>query len=323
MKNVVFNDTGREIEFKPDRLLDEYRKLTAQDLKAEFSAATLSPRNCPACLSNQQAKAFDKFGFAYVECRSCGTVYMSPAPRDEAIRQHYLTSASSRFWQDNLSKATEDKRIEKIYAPRLQWILDMTREYLPRAKKLASINDKNKSFVQGLARTAQFEQKLVINPYFEAPDLPGARQSVDVVLAFETLDYAADIDRLIGDIKNLLVPGGLSFITTISISGFDQQVLWENSNAIFPPDRINVFSRKGLLQLFGRHGFEVLEYSTPGILDLDVIRHALAKDRDLPIPRFVKNLISEGNEQVFKDFQQFLQVNKLSSFVRILLRKGE
>ena len=33
MKNVVFNDIGREIEFKPDKIFEEYIKMNAEDLK--------------------------------------------------------------------------------------------------------------------------------------------------------------------------------------------------------------------------------------------------------------------------------------------------
>jgi len=329
MKNVVFNDTGREVELKPNSLFDEYLRLTEKDLKE--SLKELAPINCPACESGRQTKVFEKFGFPYVECQACRTVYLSPAPGDAQIKRHYLNSRSSRYWQENLSKATEEKRIEKIYAPRMQWIVDMTREYLPAAGHIAVINDKTKEFVQSLVKSSSFKKKTVIDPYFDAkgispaqviPDLDGTtgiNNSIDAVLAFEVLDRAGDVDRLLKTIKNILVPGGLCFITTISISGFDLQVLWENSKAIFPLDRIKVFSAKGLNLLFQRHGFEVLEYSTPGLLDLDVVRNAVGKN--VPVPRFVRSLIEQDDQQVFKDFQDFLQINKLSSFVRVLLRK--
>jgi SAM-dependent methyltransferase len=326
MKNIVVNDTGREVEFKPNALFDEYLRLTEKDLKS--SLKSLSPGDCPACQSNRQEKVFEKFGFAYVECQACGTVCMSPAPDDETIRKHYLASGSVRFWRENLARATEDKRIEKIYAPRMQWIIDMTQEYLPQARNIAVINEKNQAFVEGLARSSHFERKIAVNPYFKAKNISGVEvlprgtdKSADVALAFETIDYAGDVDKVLDSIKNILVPGGLCFVTTISISGFDLQVLWDNSKTIFPLDRIKVFSTKGLRTLFKRHGLEILEYSTPGLLDLDVVKNAV--ERGVPVPRFVKNLVEQGNDQVFKDFQEFLQINKLSSFVRVLLRKGD
>ena len=119
----------------------------------------------------------------------------------------------------------------------------------------------------------------------------------------------------------MLCKGGLCFITTISITGFDLQVLWDNSKSILPLDRINVFSQKGLKILFERHGFEMLEYSTPGVLDFDIVEDEFKKNPNLDIPRFVKTMLERNDEQLKQDFQTFLQVNRLSSFVRILLKK--
>lgn len=110
-------------------------------------------------------------------------------------------------------------------------------------------------------------------------------------------------------------------MTTISISGFDMQVLWENSRSIFPLDRINVFSYMGLKLLAQRHGFEMIEYSTPGVLDFDIVENELKKHHEIECPRFVKTMVEREDEQLKQDFQNFLQVNRLSSFVRIVLRK--
>jgi hypothetical protein len=135
------------------------------------------------------------------------------------------------------------------------------------------------------------------------------------------LDYTSDVDALMSTMRALLSEDGLLFITTMSISGFDLQVLWENSESVFPLDRINVFSYQGLRLFFERHGFEMIEFSTPGMLDLNIVEEAYRKHPDLKIPRFIQTMVNRNDEQLKCDFQTFLQVNKLSSFVRIVARK--
>jgi hypothetical protein len=65
----------------------------------------------------------------------------------------------------------------------------------------------------------------------------------------------------------------------------------------------------------------MLEYSTPGLLDLDIVRNAIERDKKLDVPRFIKTLLEKGDDKLYRDFQEFLQTNRLSSFVRVLLRK--
>lgn len=341
MKNVVFTDTAREDEFKPDQIFERYLAMNTEDLKKEFKGKkNLHPAICPACKSADCKKAFVKSGFPYVECTSCGTVYMSPRPDDPDIRKHFLTAPSSHYWQNILTTNTAEKRREKIYLPRFQWIQDTFDEYLTGPKIIADLNSKNSIFSRELAHKKFFSQKLIVNPYFNAAMLDESGGSSDnfkvisnddvlkkdhiranIITAFEVFDYTSDVEALMSTVHYLLSENGLFFITTMSISGFDLQVLWENSESVFPLDRINVFSYQGLRIFFERHGFEMIEFSTPGMLDLNIVEEAYRKNPDLEIPRFIRTMIQKDDEQMKSDFQTFLQVNKLSSFVRIVARK--
>lgn len=338
MKSVVLNDIGRQVEFKPNVLFDKYFRLVEIDVTRKFKNKRLISSNCPACHSKKKIKAFKKFGFQYVECLNCNTVYATPHPRDEDIKYHFLSSESSRFWRENLSKTTSDARKEKIYSPRLEWMANMIEEYYPQGKNVADLCNRNKEYVADFLRSSYFENKIIVNPYYnivaKSHDMGGVqvidsldkarknKETIDVVSAFEVIDYTVDIDGFFKAIKDMLIRGGLCFLTTISISGFDLQVLWNNSKSIFPLDRINVLSNKGLNLLFKRHNLEILEYSTPGLLDLDIVKNAIQGDKKVSVPRFVRTLIEQGDEQLYKDFQEFLQINRLSSFTRILLRKN-
>lgn len=341
MKNVVINETGKAIEFKPDVIFEKYLKLAEKDAKKEFNGKkNRVVSSCPACRSKKKKIAFFRFGFKYEECLTCGSVYMNSRPPDADIKKHYLESTSADFWRNTLSRKTEGKRKEKIYEKRFQWFRDITQNYMPFATTIADFNSKDPEYTREFLQNGYFKHKVVVNPYFDisALDIFNADvdsysviqeldsslkdgRMVDLVCAFEIMDCFTDVEFLLKTINALLCKGGLCFVTTISISGFDLQVLWENSTSIFPPDRINVFSRTGLELLFKRHGFDMIEYSTPGFLDLDIIKNAVRKNPSIELPRFVKTMLSNGNNQVCRDFQDFLQLSKLSSFVRIVLRK--
>jgi hypothetical protein len=337
MKNIVVFDEYNEIDLKPSTLLKEYIKLTQQDV----SNILIKPKElkecpCPACKDKGVASSFDKFGLTYNECPSCHTLYISPR-NDETTLNHYYTEAQSRkFWRDELSKATDKKRKEKVIKPRFDWIVESTQEYLPEARHYVDVNTNQYGYTEEIAKTGQFEKKTLINPFlnlkqisnnnsFNIIDTPwqdaDLKAEVDVISLFEVCDRTANIDNLFDKINNALKSRGLIFITTILISGFDLQTLWENAENLFPPDRLNVFSVEGLQAVFKRHNLECLELSTPGILDVEIVSKAALDNPDIDCPRFVKYLLKNRDDNTKVSFQEFLQANLLSSYGRILLRK--
>jgi uncharacterized LabA/DUF88 family protein len=112
-------------------------------------------------------------------------------------------------------------------------------------------------------------------------------------------------------------------MTDILISGFDLQTLWNQAENVFPPDRLNVFSVEGLKALFARNGFECIEFSTPGILDLEIVDKAMEDHPEIRPPRFLEYVLRNRGVETRQSFQEFLQENLLSSYGRILIRKSE
>ena len=120
--------------------------------------------------------------------------------------------------------------------------------------------------------------------------------------------------------KEILSEGGYFLLTTLNINGFDLQVLWERSNSIAPPHHLNFFNLESLGGLLKKCGFRVVEKSTPGFLDLDIVKNAY-KEGDININRFIKYLIEKKDDKTHEDFQLFLQRNNLSSHMRIIAQK--
>ncbi len=73
--------------------------------------------------------------------------------------------------------------------------------------------------------------------------------------------------------------------------------------------------------LFEKNGFEIVELSTPGQLDVELVKNSLKNDKNINLSRFMSYLIEKRDEYVHRSFQEFLQRNNLSSHVRIAARK--
>jgi hypothetical protein len=89
---------------------------------------------------------------------------------------------------------------------------------------------------------------------------------------------------------------------------------------LYPPDRTNCFSLRGLETLLGSAGFAFLEVSTPGVLDVEIVQ---AHHQQLPAVRlsaFERQLLASDSE-TRNAFQSFLQQQCMSSFARIVARK--
>jgi hypothetical protein len=338
MKNTVVFDEYLETEIKPTGLLKKYIELTEADVRQMLGQPMSAVKHCPGCLHHEGKEVFQKFGFPYHLCQNCQTLYISPRPTDENLNRYYLCADSRQFWRDKLSQVTHQKRKEKIIKPRCQWILDSTQEYLPQARSWVDLNTRQYGYLEEMSQTSFFQEKILLNSYLfsEHTALPknvktiscswwkgdNAQQDLaDVLSLFEVIDHVSDLEKLFGTIQQILKKNGLCFLTTILASGFDIQTLWENSQNLYPPDRLNVFTVEGLTALFQRYGFECLEFSTPGIFDVDIVAKAAQQDPDLNLPRFVRYLIEHRDEHMRREFQEFLQQHRLSSYGRILLRK--
>ncbi|MGK5091535.1 methyltransferase domain-containing protein [Deltaproteobacteria bacterium TL4] len=337
MRNIILSDEFHQSDFKPSAFFQKFLELTEQDVQKFFlQSGGLKERNCPVCGPTESTKAFSKFGMSYQECLSCKSLWISPSPTESQIIQYYEQSASEQYWRTELSQATEEKRQLKIVKPRLQWIVEASLEYFPEGRHIADAYTNYKGYAEAIAKESNFHKKTLLHPFLRLNDLEdiegievvrqplhelGWDGQVDVLTLFEVINRTSDINALLKTAYKMLSKGGLCFITTILSSGFDLQVLWNKAENIFPPDWLNVFSVEGLNLLFKQHGFECLEFSTPGILDMEIVNRMMEQNSTLEIPRFIRYMLQRNDSDLHQSFQKFLQANRLSSYGRILLQK--
>jgi hypothetical protein len=332
MRSSILMDQFHETDFKPSDLYSKYLGMLENDVSELLASRSNNMTSCPACCSEKIAVSFQKFGITYNECGDCMTLYVSPCPSGEDILRFYEEAPAEKFWRNHLAKIAIDKREQKIILPRIEWMLEAAQEYLSTTPKAVAflhstelgyakfINSKvnNVYFIRPFVYENALTAYPLLNILSKLDELP---ESLDMLTLFETLDHIPETRAFLATVHKALKPGGLCFITSILSSGINILLLKEHAKNIFPPDRLNLFSVEGLNQLFGKFDFEVLEFSTPGILDMEILKQTIQQKPDLPELRFVRYLLENRDELVQRSFQEFLQASLMSSYGRILLRK--
>jgi len=330
----------KEEDIRPEKLFNQYLSLAEQDVETYFRHAPLYNRLCPACKSQNSEFRFRKIGFDYEICLDCKTLFVNPRPVAEAFNEYYTDSPSVRFWATNFYRETESKRREHIIKPKAAMVKSIISKYMTESQNQSCILDIGAGYgifceelqkllpksVQVIAvepatalQEVCREKGIPVIPKFleniKDIDLPFGRKNVIAAISFELLEHLHDPDLFIENCRGVLGEGGILILTTLNWDGFDLQVLQEKSNSIHPPHHINFFTTDSVQILLKRHGFEVLEVSTPGKLDVDIASKQIS---DITDP-FIRDILG-GNDMVKSKFQTFLQESKLSSHMMVIAK---
>lgn len=326
----------KESDIRPQALFNRYLELASRDARSFLNFRhEFVPVNCPACGEAKQLPGVEKLGYTYVLCGDCGTLYLSPRPSDQRLQSYYREAESVRFWSTHFYKETIEARREKMFRPRAELIAEtLNRLGLKSPEVFVDVGAGYGIFLEEVARLNAFATVIGIEPnpeiagicrkrgftMIEKPvEMIGSGEiQADFAASFEVLEHVFDPLSFIRAVRRLLKPKGVVLFTTLTVTGFDIQVLWEHSKSIYPPHHINLISVKGMERLIERAGLALLELSTPGQLDVDIVMNMWKEQPALQLPRFVIELLRNDGYDLRQEFQAFLSRNRLSSHVRIL-----
>lgn len=233
-------------------------------------------------------------------------------------------------------KATEARR-EKMFKPRAELVAKWANQIdLEHSATFVDVGPGYGIFLEEVSKLERFGQVTGIEP---APNLAALCRDKGFTIvekpveeinlgeiqasfatAFEVLEHVYDPLIFLQSVRHALRPGGLLLFTTLTVTGFDIQVLWEHSKSVYPPHHINLLSVLGMEELVRRAGFELMELTTPSKLDVDIVRNIVKENPSILLPRFIQQMVFEGSDEVRQRFQQFLQANRLSSHICVIAR---
>ncbi len=326
----------READIRPADLLAEYLRLNEMDGKALLkNAGAMDYRACPGCGEDTPVPAFDKNGFTLQRCGACDTLYVNPVPSAGTLAAFYRHSQSSQYWATVFFPAVAEARRKPIYQPRAARVAG----YADNPTRLIDVGAGTGLFLEefhalnpdvaiaavepGSAHAAQLREKNVET--FEgfageAAVDPTWSSSADVVTCFEVLEHVSDPAALFNDLAALARPGGLIIVSGLSGSGFDIATLGAKSKPVSPPHHLTFLSIAGVEKLLGRCGLDVIDISTPGELDVDIVRNVALQDPDVLVDPEVRHLILDADDSVRREFQEDLKKTRRSSHMWIVAR---
>ncbi len=305
-----------------ERLLD-YRQrcldLTRQVLQGPRRRREKSP------LTGAPLKPFGKVeDLEYSRCPESNSLFLSELPDWKAWANLLAQVGQIRHSPGGLHLKLAQSRTDHVYAPKIEWIQEALRlQGLKQPRVLEAVT--SPSDLSHLLRDSgsfsevvTLEEMTLIHSGDSAK--PSGTQAVEVAVLMESLDRVDDPAGLLNRVASHLVEGGLLFVTGLVSSGFDMAVLGLHNLYLYPPDRANCFSLQGLRRLLEENGFSLLEVSTPGVLDVEIVRAHAQLDPSLALSPFEQQLI-DSDEETRGEFQTFLQQRGLSSFARMVARK--
>jgi hypothetical protein len=325
----------KEEDIRPRSIFDAYLKLAARDAVDFFSNVETTHISCPACGSEGKWE-FEKSGFSYYQCPNCFTLYVNPRPNSAAFERYYREAPSTEYWATTFYRETAEARREMLWKPKALQVSEIISRHQGNCESVTVVDigggfgifaEEFRNLVSidpiviepgpGLAAACR-EKGLIVHEAFledvSKSDLPDGPKTF---VSFELFEHLPEPEKFVRCVSELMQPGDLFAFTTLSGVGPDIRSLWKDSRSVSPPHHLNFFNPKSAAILLERIGFEVVESTTPGKLDMNIMTNDRANISD----QFWKMIVEYLNDAEKAKFQQFLVEMNLSSHMFIVCKK--
>jgi len=290
--------------------------------------------SCPTCGTSTQKVLFTKKEFIYKECESCTMLYLTPRPNVELLGEYYSNSHNHKFFNQYIYPSSAEVRRTRIFLPRVESIIKFAKELNASSNNLLEIGPGYGLFLEEMVKKNFFKRVCgveasdtladsskekgfdIYNGVFELMEI---KEKFDVIVSFEVIEHIFDPKVLLKKCLTTLNDKGLLMMTFPNYNGFDIGVLREESDSVCHT-HLNYFNEKSITMLLEELGYQNIMVTTPGKLDVDLVRNKIIQGIHTP-NSFINNLCIEQTEAVRESFQEFLIENKMSSNMMIIAQK--
>ena len=326
----------RETALRPKELMDEQVRRYAADVAWLLERRDrFVPVPCPVCGASEHELAWRKYDLDYLDCSGCHTVYMSPRPAPDLLTEFYASSTNYEYWNEVIFPASEDARREKLFKPRAERVAEIVERHGTRTGTIVDVGAGFGTFCEEITRLGVFDRVIALEPephlaetcrakgleVINSPVEDAELGEVDVVTSFEVIEHLFSPRDFVARCADVLSADGLFVVTCPNVRGFDIQVMREVANAV-DTEHLNYMHPGSLGLLLEESGFEVLERSTPGRLDAELVRNkVLSGEFSLDGQPFLQQVLIDEWETAGDRFQDFLAEAGLSSNMWLVGRR--
>lgn len=331
MERAIIHSNIKKEDLQPRQLLKKYKDLLKEEIPIYFPKNELTGFMCPVKPDDHFIESFLALKMNYSITNTYQNIFLNPRPKSDSLDSFYKNSKARQFWFSELWPKTQNIRNEKIISKYIEWIKRFIDQFFFDRENLiiSEFSPNHWGFLELFKDIYPKIEYEMIQPNFNK-ELCEVFSSVkygeydeslkDIILMFEAIDRSIDPLSLFKKASSKLKPGGLCFITTHLSSGFEIKILKENSEVFIPPEKMNIFSYEGIIKLIDIDGsFEILEFSTPGVLDVSNVKEKLNKSHDFSFIDYILKVRQGDNFD--KSLLEFIQMNRLGTFGRLVLRK--
>jgi 2-polyprenyl-3-methyl-5-hydroxy-6-metoxy-1,4-benzoquinol methylase len=319
-----------------ERLEDVIERLTMSDIaRVQAFRSEFVELPCAACRGTRLAPAFECRGFGFKRCHDCGMLQLSPAPDVQRQLWYIETSEALRHWRENMPDSVRASRA-KLYEERVRYVCEHLDARGVTPRRMLEVGAGNGEFAQALlaARGDQVERMVLVEPQPLSLELPriewvatplenwATEQQFDLAISWEVIEHILDPDPMLTALKRRLTRGGLLILSTPNEDSLETRLLLQRSaNLLY--DHVRLYNPRTLARLLERHGFEILEITTPGRFDVEIIQREYAAGRlDLSDQPALQFLMEDGFRHR-ADFQRFLCDKLQSGHMRCVARRSD
>ncbi len=319
MVSYEYVDTSVDEEhFHPGKIVELEQKLAREFLLKVKHKKSIDP--CPISGASRDEILFKKWGWSYALSEDTWSISLSSFPSKEIVSDYNKNSKLSEL---RASKEYQEIVLENrrdIWENQIDWIKGRIDRYLGIKKyQLIDWGSRYTGWLECLKSASFIDDLYVHEPLAPIQEDILTGNNVDVVLLIDVLQREIEPAELLKKISASIKKDGLLIIFCRAGSGFDILTLRENSDSIFPLDHIVLPSPKGLELLLNDNGYEILEITTPGLLDMKILEkqaHEVPKDQYLS-----RYILQQNDDLLIERMQVFLQRNNLSSHMRCIAKK--
>jgi 2-polyprenyl-3-methyl-5-hydroxy-6-metoxy-1,4-benzoquinol methylase len=321
----------KEKEIRPKKIFNKFLYLASLDAKKYFNKKKIKV-NCVACGSKGKF-SFKKNNFSYWVCQDCETLFVNPRPKADAFQNYYTKSSSIKFLASTLYEKTKESRKKKIWIPRAKMIVEKLKKKIKNyscvdigggygifAKEIFKLIKRDVMVIEPspfMAEVCRKKKLQVIQKFLESVEKKELPEEKKVFTCFELIEHLHNPSKFIKNLRKLMNKEDLFIFTTLSSTGVDILTLWNNSRSVNPPHHINFFNPKSIVIFLKKHGFKIVDISTPGKLDINILEN----DKLLIQDRFWRAFLMFAKEKDKIKMQNLVSDLNFSSHMMVICQR--